>query len=367
MDIKVLISAPGDQQKQVDATKRSLEALNNILGPHGHSLKIAHWKSNVSTGQGARAQDVINSQIQDCDVMVAILGDRIGTPTGDFASGTVEEIELFLSRRRDQQVRFDVHVFFNRTQIDPYAIDVEQLRNVQAFRRSLNAKGVNFGEFSSVEELSEMVQLGVSTYLARSPELADAETTTANYFEDFDELGFDDAIELATEDMAIVTKTMLQLNSDMEVWNKKISALADEAPTAVASDSSKEFFDRVAETLRESQKNLSPQIASITESLASGHARMNYALTVIFEDIGTQNPTEWANVTETLEASLGPFVDAFKLALEAMKSARDALDSLPRRRSSLIRAKRELVHEYDRLIETISSSIVQFSTLTLRG
>ena len=333
MDIKVLISAPGDQHKQVEATKRSLDALNKILGPHGHSLKIAHWKSNVSTGQGERAQDVINSQIQDCDVMVAILGDRLGTPTGEFASGTVEEIELFLSRRRDKQVRFDVHVFFNRTQVDPYAIDVEQLRNVQMFRRSLNAKGVNFGEFSSVDELSEMVQLGVSTYLARNPQLAEAETTTPKYFEDFDELGFDDAIELATEDMANVAETMHQLNSDMETWNKKIAALAEEAPTAVVSSSSKDFFERVAEALRDAQKKITPQIASITESLASGHARLNYGLTVIFEDIGTQNPTEWTNVIETLEASLGPFVDAFKKALEAIKGARDAIDSLPRRRS----------------------------------
>lgn len=367
MEIKVLISAPGDQLKQVEATKRALESLSKILSPHGHSLRTTYWKTNVSTGSAERAQDVINSQITDCDVMVAILGDRIGTPTGEFASGTVEEIELFLSRRHDNQVRFDVHVFFNRSHVDPFSVDVDQLRNVQNFRRSLNTKGVNFGEFASLEDLSEMVQLGVSTFIARSPELARESAGTSNIFEDFDELGFDDAIELATEDMTAVVETLTRLHSDTQSWNAEISKLADEGPTAMQSDNSKEFFERVATALENSKKRLSPQVTSIEKHLASSHARMNYALTLIYEDVSAQNPDEWVKVISILESSIGPFVAAFQGALQAVRGARDAVNSLPRRRTTMNRAKRELVHEYDRLIEIMGSTISKFSTLTLRN
>ena len=254
MDIKVLISAPSDQKKQVQKTQQSLDALNKILGPHGHALRVTHWQTNISTGQGERAQDVINDQINDCDVLVAIFGDRIGTPTGEFVSGTVEEVEQFLSRRKDREVRFDVHVFFNRSKIDPYNVDTDQLRSVQEFRRSMNMKGVNFGEFSSNQELSEMVQLGVSTFIARSPEIAEESTGDASIMQEFDELGFDDAIELATADMNEVANSMIQLTSDIENWNVEIGDLADEAPAAVSGDNSKEFFDRVAASLQKNKE-----------------------------------------------------------------------------------------------------------------
>lgn len=366
MDIKVLISAPSDQNKQVQKTQQSLEALNKILSPHGHALRVTHWQTNISTGQGERAQDVINAQINDCDVLVAILGDRIGTPTGEFVSGTVEEVEQFLSRRKDREVRFDVHVFFNRSKIDPYNIDADQLRKVQEFRRSLNMKGVNFGEFSSNQELGEMVQLGVSTFIARSPEIVEESIGDASFLQDFDELGFDDAIELAAADMNEVANSMIQLTSDIDSWNTEIDGLVEEAPAAVNGDNSKEFFDRVAASLRKNRENVSPKIDSITEFLASSHARMNYALTIMFEDIAEDNPAEWKSVIETLEASLVPMVEAFKRSLESIVGARDAVNSLPRRRTNMNRAKRELVHEYDRLIETIGSSIAKFSTLTLR-
>ncbi|WP_319021256.1 DUF4062 domain-containing protein [Brevibacterium aurantiacum] len=99
---------------------------------------------------GSHPQSLINSQgVDDSDVVFAIFGSRLGSPTPDAVSGTVEEIE----RANDQGK--PVHVYFSDGPL-PNDVDTEQLKGVREFKKQLQARGL-LGTFSNVSQLAHEV------------------------------------------------------------------------------------------------------------------------------------------------------------------------------------------------------------------
>ena len=56
---------------------------------------------------GGRAQEILNKQILErCDLLVGIFWTRIGTETGGYISGTVEEIEKHVASKKPAMLYF---------------------------------------------------------------------------------------------------------------------------------------------------------------------------------------------------------------------------------------------------------------------
>lgn len=358
MEIKILVSAPSDQDKEAEHAIRSIEKLNAVLEPHGHCLKALNWKQNISTGRSSRAQNVINDQTNDCDAIVAIIGPRAGTATGDYQSGTIEEIETFLSKRTGNSVDFDVHVFFNSSGVDPLDLDTDQLAVVQNYRKSLNSRGVNFGQFSTLESLSELLQLGLSTFIARNESLRSSSDPSIE--DDFDEMGSDDALEYAAMDMEEVTDVIKTISQMMENFNKELNSLTNSMTDQGELADSKAIFDTAADLFLRSANELAPKSRAMRSKLASSHANLNYALTLLQQDLSESQPEQWADTIKLLRDSINPMIYGMVDGLNSMMGARDALDQLPRRRSSFIKAKKSLRRVYSDMIEVLELTIRDF-------
>jgi hypothetical protein len=97
---------------------------------------------------GERAQAVINRQLRDADLLVAAFWTRVGTPTAEAISGTVEEIERHLAAGKPAML------YFSTQPVAPDSLDPEQYRLLRDFRESCRARGL-VEEYDSIEQFRE--------------------------------------------------------------------------------------------------------------------------------------------------------------------------------------------------------------------
>src|SRR5579871_1904897 len=99
---EVLIASPGDVQAERQII---VECIDDWNAAHSRSssviLQPRRWELDVYPELGDRPQEIINKQIVDtADIVLGVFWHRIGTPTGQAESGTVEEIERFVAAKR---------------------------------------------------------------------------------------------------------------------------------------------------------------------------------------------------------------------------------------------------------------------------
>lgn len=92
---RLLISAPGDvTDDDIADVTRAVERWNALYGVGSAAVVIpTTWLEHSAARYGDRPQSVLNEQLVDtADIIVAIFWNRLGSPTGEAESGTIEEI-----------------------------------------------------------------------------------------------------------------------------------------------------------------------------------------------------------------------------------------------------------------------------------
>lgn len=157
--ITVLISCPGDVHEhklRAAGVVREIDAYTRKLG-----IVAREWTYEIDgrPGVGTDAQDVLKDQIPgDYDIYVGIMSERLGTPTGRAASGTVEEF-LDAEKRRETTGRPEIFFYFHQDAEDPQD---EQSRKVRQFR---DAYPGFFREFTDVDHFASLLKHDVLLYL----------------------------------------------------------------------------------------------------------------------------------------------------------------------------------------------------------
>src|SRR5438093_13518879 len=100
--VKVMIASPSDVSGERQVIRNVLQEWN-----YAHSedknivLMPVGWESHSTPSMGERPQGIINKRVlAGCDLLVAVFWTKLGTPTGNAASGTVEKIEEHLKSKR---------------------------------------------------------------------------------------------------------------------------------------------------------------------------------------------------------------------------------------------------------------------------
>src|SRR5205823_4703294 len=93
MQFRCLLISPGDVQEERDAISDVFLRWN---AHEGQALEVIveldRWEISTTPASGGRPQEIINQQIVDrSDFGIAIFWSRLGTPTGQFPSGSAEE------------------------------------------------------------------------------------------------------------------------------------------------------------------------------------------------------------------------------------------------------------------------------------
>lgn len=128
---RVLIASPSDVGREREAAVQAIQAWND---QNAFDRRVAllplRWETHAAPELGARPQSIINRQVVDgADIVVGIFWTRLGSPTGEADSGTLEEIE------RSAQAGKLVMLYFSSAKQDPDSIDLEQLAKLRDFRK----------------------------------------------------------------------------------------------------------------------------------------------------------------------------------------------------------------------------------------
>jgi hypothetical protein len=98
-----------------------------ILNPIG-------WDINLYPEMGEHPQNIINRQLlEKADILICIFWTRIGTPTKENPSGSVEEITRHINEGKQ------VLLYFSSIAINPAIIDNEQYKKLLAYKDSVKA------------------------------------------------------------------------------------------------------------------------------------------------------------------------------------------------------------------------------------
>ena len=98
--LTVFLASPGDLHPERKAAKEAIDSLNGILGRQlNWHVELRGWEDTLP-GFG-RPQEIINKDVDACDLFVGLLWRRWGSATGEFSSGFEEEFERARKRRAE--------------------------------------------------------------------------------------------------------------------------------------------------------------------------------------------------------------------------------------------------------------------------
>lgn len=137
--LNVLIASPSDVETERDEVEMAIyewnrrysEQLNVVLLPR-------RWENDVAPAyRGNDPQQIINDIIvHKSDILVGIFWTKLGTPTSNHSSGTLEEISQFIQANKDVMLYFlDKSVPRNNTN---YA----EMERVDEFKKEYSSQGI---------------------------------------------------------------------------------------------------------------------------------------------------------------------------------------------------------------------------------
>ena len=93
-EYKVFIASPGDVPDEREIVRDVCRQLNDdrLVRSYDAAFRPVGWEESFPAA--GRSQEIINRLVVECDIFVCLFHKRFGTPSGEEASGTLEEFLL---------------------------------------------------------------------------------------------------------------------------------------------------------------------------------------------------------------------------------------------------------------------------------
>jgi hypothetical protein len=174
-----MIASPGDVQAERNIVREVLNEWNSVNGARRQQMLLPlGWETDVAPEMGDQPQNIINKRIlADADMLVGIFWTRLGTPTANYASGAVEEIEEHLKAKRPAML------YFSTAPAVLDSVDPQQYSALKAFKDSCKSRGL-FVTYSDVEDFrrkfSKDLQIVMNTADSTTGQSASAPSAPAS-------------------------------------------------------------------------------------------------------------------------------------------------------------------------------------------
>jgi len=162
IEYRCLLISPGDVEEEERAAIADVAAnwnahIGNALDAR---VEIIRWESHATPDLEGPVQTVINRQlVDDCDFGLAVFWSRLGTPTAEHESGSVEEIERLLGRGAH------VIVYLSLKAIPQHALQDEEYSRLRTAKERFEKQGL-VANYTSTSNLREQVLLHLTTIVA---------------------------------------------------------------------------------------------------------------------------------------------------------------------------------------------------------
>lgn len=162
--LTVFLASPGDLNPERRIAYNVVERANKVLSRRvGWHIELLGWEDTLPGY--ARPQDIINRDVDCCDLFLGIIWRRWGQSTGKYSSGFHEEF-VRARERREKSARPEIWVFFKSVDKDAQDDPGEQLQKVLQFKQEqIERKELLFKEFTSDHDWGDMLYDGLLEYV----------------------------------------------------------------------------------------------------------------------------------------------------------------------------------------------------------
>ncbi len=146
--LEIFIASPSDVVTERAAVREAIASWN---ATYSRKQKVVlmpvGWETHSSPELSGRPQQMVNDRLlPHADILVGIFWSRVGTPTGQAASGSIEEIERHMADGKPAML------YFSTRDIPQDMIDNDQLQKLTEFRNWASEKGL-YDTYQTADDL----------------------------------------------------------------------------------------------------------------------------------------------------------------------------------------------------------------------
>lgn len=299
--INVFVSCPGDVKEELDSIKLIFTEVNKTSGKdHNYRLEFINWDLDTYTGIGEDAQAVINTQIEaKYDILLAIVWMRLGTETKRDVSGTAEEINRAIERKKAGE-KIELMIYFNTGVPESLSdIDPVQLGKVESFKNDLEQKGVLYKKYDSIQKFDSLLRVNISqlikdklidpidessigassepnkpnkysdiTEIIKQVDSTESESTYDDIFEEV--IQIEESFKLMNDSLTRMTTIIESLGSVMQSKTEEINRITAIKDTRLKQKKGSLVINSLANDLSDFNSRLSTELPIFTEHLNTG-------------------------------------------------------------------------------------------------
>ncbi|MED0965103.1 hypothetical protein [Bacillus paramycoides] len=159
---QMLIASPSDVQEERKIISEIIYDWN-LLNSKDEKIVLlpVKWETHaIPEYSGNDTQEILNNQfVRDCDILIGAFWTKLGTPTKKYDSGTIEEIEEFISLKKP------IMLYFSTAHI-PYEHDAKELERVKSFKKKYQGKGI-YTQYNSGSQLKDELNKALTREIRR--------------------------------------------------------------------------------------------------------------------------------------------------------------------------------------------------------
>jgi len=170
-----MIASPGDVQTERNIVREVVHEWNatNSVSRKAVLLPIG-WETHSSPLMGAQPQAIFNWQVlEQSDLLIAVFWTRLGTPTTEAISGTVEEIEKNIAAGKPAMI------YFSSAPVALDSVDRDQYDALTAFKKSCQSNGL-YETYESPSQFQDKVRRQLSQTLNSNPYFTNLLSTSSS-------------------------------------------------------------------------------------------------------------------------------------------------------------------------------------------
>lgn len=159
---RCLLISPSDVHEERNAVTEVVGKWNAQIG-NGLDVRVelVRWESHSTPDLSAPPQQIINRQIvDDCDLGVAVFWSRLGTPTEQYPSGSIEEIYRLLQKGAR------VLVYFCDRPVPQDRLGDDHFEKLQNVKRQFQDQGL-LATYTEISQLQTEVQLHLTNTISQ--------------------------------------------------------------------------------------------------------------------------------------------------------------------------------------------------------
>ncbi|MBQ9281111.1 MAG: hypothetical protein IJ207_02810 [Treponema sp.] len=148
----VMIVSPSDISEEREIAKNVLYRWNELNSRfHNIVFSVLGYDINAHADSGVHPQESLNHQLlEQADLIIAIFWTKLGTPTTEYSSGSVEEITKHIQQGKRALI------YFSNKQVSPDKFNSDQYQKLQDYKKSIQGSAF-YKDFSSEDEFKSLL------------------------------------------------------------------------------------------------------------------------------------------------------------------------------------------------------------------